>query len=155
MERLSALKDEWHAAPYTPPEDDDELAHENDQLREVIGQAAFPPMESVCRDFLAGYWGKRDCEHLVAAMVTHRDLVYASVAKIVYAMCTDAFDDKARAIGEELHAVGGLALMQCVYYALSMVARAMTAEVSDESCLHSAFYGALSHAFHGVGDWRC
>ena len=87
-------------------------------------------------------------------MVDHTDLVYAAASKILYATCTDEYTAKVRAIGQELHEAGVMALMRCVYYALMLAASKMADDHSFSQITGRIISQKLEYAFHGVGDWR-
>lgn len=154
----AVLKSEWQAAAFTPEEDDEDLALECEQVRKVIEEGTFPTHHELVGDFISFFSHKEDQWYLVETIVVYATTVYESVAKIMYAMHTDAFEEKARAIGQKLYDVGGLKLMQCAYYALSQTASSMTEEVyaeqKDLHHLYSVFASELSYAFNGVGGWQ-
>ena len=92
------------------------------------------------------------------ALKRHHELVFKSVAKLFYLSLTDEYKTKARRIGQELDAKGGMALMQLVYYGIShatkMVADELPDSDSDKMRAISTIYYMTSVAFHGVGEWQ-
>ena len=178
---LNMLKAEWKAAKYTPPEDDTahllpedhpdhepfELSetYENQLGREVIEEGTFPSehtffkmmqdwcLKATLTDFEASeVWAR--------ALNEHHALVYSSAARLFYLSLTDAFEDKARRIGQDLDAAGGVPLMQLVYYGVSHATKMIVHELhdaeneSDKMRALSAIYYMVSVAFNGVGDWQ-
>ena len=118
---IAQLKLAWKNAKYTPPapEDDESYeeseAHEMERLRAIVEAFEFPPIEAFAHLFLNAYWGKADCGWILA-FPPNAERVYGAVARIFYAMCTDAHEETISAIGKELHEAGGMALMLCTYY---------------------------------------
>ena len=90
---------------------------------------------------------------LIDAMKEHENLVYKSTAKLFYALCIDDEAPKMKAVGKELNAAGGLLLMQCAYYALSMIAQEVVTRHGGPK--HpGVYYGSVDVAFHGIGEWQ-
>ena len=83
--------------------------------------------------------------------------MYESVARLLYASFTDAFEDKARRVGEALDAEGGMDLMRLVSYAYSHTVRKMEASLPSHDKFKrgwaSAFQPQVSAAWSGVGEW--
>ena len=157
---ISELKTEWRAAPFTPSEDEEEQ-YEDSTVRSLIRAADFPTLDTLYSVFLGrrisqeGSVAEALRKHPEAvAMVDHADLVYAAASKILYATCTDVYKAKVRAIGQELHEAGGMALMQCVYYTLMLAVSKMADDHSFSPITGRMISQKLEYAFDGVGDWR-
>ena len=162
MAFIQTLKAEWKAAAYTAPQDDEELALEEELGRTLIEEVTFPTehdfykmMQDWC--LRASLSDLETSEVWARALKEHHELVYTSVAKLFYASLTDAYKTKARRIGQELDAEGGMPLMQLVYYGIShatkMVADELPGSDSDKMRAIASVYYMVSVAFDGVGEW--
>lgn len=151
VDLIAQLKAEWCAAKYTPEQDgehDEELAYEEAQMRSIVETSTFPSREELLSWVLHAY------PQFEGILPQHTNLVYASVAKIFYATCTDACREKVRAVGEELNAAGGLKLMQCAYYAFSIVAvQAAGAKGPGWDPFGRVMHRLVASYFDGIGDW--
>ena len=160
---IPALKAEWKAAAYTPPQDDEELALEEELGRTLIEEGTFPTehefyqmMQDWC--LRASLTNFETSEVWARALKEHHELVYTAVAKLFYVSLTDAYKTEARQIGQELDVEGGMPLMQLVYYGIShatkMVADELPGSDSDKMGAISSIYYMVSVAFSGVGEWQ-
>ena len=161
---IAAFKAEFDAAPKAVPSDDEEEpyelseAYELAQVRALIRESAFPEEDEFVawqKEYAAGLERKGLHPHAADHMLNvalFGPLVYKSVAALFYATTTEAFEAKAKAIGEELDGKGGFPLMSCVYYALSHTVAKLELQKGKVEW-SSAFYYPLSAAWDRVGDW--
>ena len=174
---IQGLKEKWKAAKYTPPDEDTdhllteehpdyepiELSQtcEEELARKVIEEGTFPSkhqFHAMMQEWCLKTTLTNNFEFWAPALNDHHELVYESVARLFYMSLTDEFETKARRIGEELDARGGMPLMQVVYYGVSHAAKSASDELpeSDPAKMGavSTIYYMVSDAFNGVGDWR-
>ena len=161
---ITALKTDWLNADYSP-HTDEEIAREQAVVRRVISDAEFPdPTEftefvqsayrlafaddlAVFADDLAVF-----ADDLLLTFGMHQEIVYQSVAKLFYATCTDT--QRAKAVGEELNAAGGIRLMRCAFYAFKWVVAKFLTDMEIEPWYAQVFYIYIEVAWDGVGEWK-
>lgn len=150
---ITALKTDWLNADYSP-HIDEEIAREQAVVRRVISDAEFPdPTEFT--EVVQSASRLAFADDLLLTFGVHQEIVYQSVAKLFYATCTDALRARARAIGEELNAAGGIRLMRSAFYAFKwLVAKFLTDMGIEPWYSTQVFYIYIEVAWDGVGEWK-